>query len=239
MQLFPALPEVVQGTFRPEPFGRLERRGGSPCERGIFIVDHTTNYQLSQWETTDRILMSDFNTDNNKIDAALKANAEATAALTQTVGTKADASALTAEVSARAAADTALGDRISLQAIYTQSISAATGTIYAPLPEGLNWSQWKTVWLLFTPVLASGSSYSAMINHSNSYLIGQQVTGKLLVQLFPPWDSSWPVCGLSWASQSKLFSYADLTYGAITRFSFQSSASFQVGTQMRLLGEKG
>ena len=131
--------------------------------------------------------MSDFNSDNSKIDAALKANAEAIAALTQTVGTKADASALTAEVSARAAADTALGDRISLQAIYTQSISAATGTIYAPLPEGLNWSQWKTVWLLFTPVLASGSSYSAMINHSNSYLIGQQVTGSC-------WSSCSP-CG--------------------------------------------
>ena len=31
----------------------------------------TANYQLSQWESTDRILMSDFNSDNSKIDAAL------------------------------------------------------------------------------------------------------------------------------------------------------------------------
>ena len=36
-------------------------------------MNHTTNYQLSQWESTDRILMSDFNSDNSKIDAALKA----------------------------------------------------------------------------------------------------------------------------------------------------------------------
>ena len=87
MQLFPALPEVVQGTFRPAPFGRLERRGGGPCERGIFIVEHTTNYQLSQWETTDRILMEDFNSDNVKIDAALKSQADA-------IATKAAQSAL-------------------------------------------------------------------------------------------------------------------------------------------------
>ena len=34
-------------------------------------MNQTTNYQLSQWESTDRILMSDFNSDNSKIDAAL------------------------------------------------------------------------------------------------------------------------------------------------------------------------
>ena len=31
----------------------------------------TTNYQLNQWEKTDRIMMDDFNADNEKIDAAL------------------------------------------------------------------------------------------------------------------------------------------------------------------------
>ena len=33
----------------------------------------TTNYQLNQWAKSDRILMEDFNADNEKIDAALKA----------------------------------------------------------------------------------------------------------------------------------------------------------------------
>ena len=31
----------------------------------------TTNYQLNQWEKSDRILMDDFNADNQKIDTAL------------------------------------------------------------------------------------------------------------------------------------------------------------------------
>ena len=37
----------------------------------------TTNYQLNQWEKSDRVMMDDFNADNQKIDAALKANADA------------------------------------------------------------------------------------------------------------------------------------------------------------------
>ena len=34
-------------------------------------MNQTQNYQLSQWESTDRILMSDFNSDNAKLDEAL------------------------------------------------------------------------------------------------------------------------------------------------------------------------
>ena len=37
----------------------------------------TTNYQLNQWAKADRVMMDDFNADNAKIDAALKANADA------------------------------------------------------------------------------------------------------------------------------------------------------------------
>lgn len=44
-------------------------------------MNQTTNYQLSQWDGEDRILREDFNADNVKIDAALKAEAAARAAL--------------------------------------------------------------------------------------------------------------------------------------------------------------
>ena len=36
-------------------------------------TNYTTNYQLCQWEANDKVLRSDFNADNQKIDAALKA----------------------------------------------------------------------------------------------------------------------------------------------------------------------
>ena len=35
-------------------------------------MKQTQNYQLNQWEKTDRIKMEDFNGDNEKIDVALK-----------------------------------------------------------------------------------------------------------------------------------------------------------------------
>mgnify|MGYP001029955664 CR=1 FL=1 len=44
-------------------------------------TNHTPHYNLNQWERDDRILMEDFNEDNAKIDAALKAEAEARTAL--------------------------------------------------------------------------------------------------------------------------------------------------------------
>lgn len=44
-------------------------------------MNKTANFQLTQWEKTDRIMMEDFNRDNAAIDAALKANADEVAAL--------------------------------------------------------------------------------------------------------------------------------------------------------------
>lgn len=41
----------------------------------------TENFNLSQWEPGDKVQRTDFNTDNAKIDAALKAEADARTAL--------------------------------------------------------------------------------------------------------------------------------------------------------------
>ena len=47
-------------------------------------TNHTTNYNLNQWEATDKVLRTDFNEDNAKIDAALKTNADAAASAAET-----------------------------------------------------------------------------------------------------------------------------------------------------------
>ena len=44
-------------------------------------MNKTANFQLTQWEKTDRIMMEDFNRDNVAIDTALKASADGVAAL--------------------------------------------------------------------------------------------------------------------------------------------------------------
>ena len=43
-------------------------------------MQKTVNYQLNQWVKSDRIQMEDFNSDNAKIDAALKASEDKAAA---------------------------------------------------------------------------------------------------------------------------------------------------------------
>jgi hypothetical protein len=47
-----------------------------PCcpseKRGRYFLKKTQNYQLNQWDATDRILREDFNEDNARIDAALE-----------------------------------------------------------------------------------------------------------------------------------------------------------------------
>lgn len=51
-------------------------------------MNTTGNYQLNQWEGSDRIMRTDFNADNAKIDAALKANANSISSLTGQLGAK-------------------------------------------------------------------------------------------------------------------------------------------------------
>lgn len=71
-------------------------------------MTQTPNYKLIQWAKTDRIRMEDFNGDNAKIDAALKAHDTAIAA-------KAAQSALNTETTARKSADSAINAALALR----------------------------------------------------------------------------------------------------------------------------
>ena len=90
-------------------------------------MQKTVNYQLNQWVKSDRIQMEDFNSDNAKIDAALKSNADAVAA----------------ETAAREAADTALGKKAGLQLI--QTVPFPEGGSSADKPLTIQWSDWAIV----------------------------------------------------------------------------------------------
>ena len=76
-------------------------------------ANHTPNYNLNQWEPEDRVLRTDFNADNAKIDAAVQAVDLKAEALSQS---KADRSELEAETQAREAADNAIQATLSAHA---------------------------------------------------------------------------------------------------------------------------
>lgn len=70
---------VVQEIFLKRNFTRPGSFPGrtKPTRKEGGILEQTEHYQLSQWDASDRILRTDFNSDNAKIDAALRALAEA------------------------------------------------------------------------------------------------------------------------------------------------------------------
>lgn len=67
-------------------------------------MTQTPNYKLTQWVKTDRIQMEDFNADNAKLDAALKAHDTAIAARATTAALNAEITARTNAVAAEEAA---------------------------------------------------------------------------------------------------------------------------------------
>ena len=103
--------------------------------------NYTSNYQLCQWEGTDKVLRTDFNGDNAKIDAALKANADAIAAKAAQTDLEEVAEDLAAETTAREAADTALEAKVGLHLLQTATHDGTSVSLMSVPLTGINWSQ--------------------------------------------------------------------------------------------------
>ena len=117
-------------------------------------TNYTTNYQLNQWEPIDAVQRVEFNQDNAKVDAALKAlsdqvvqkaNQSALNTVISAVNQKADASTvaslsaqLSAEVSQRQAADSLLQADLALkgncQIYYTSYVGDGTNVKSVTFP---------------------------------------------------------------------------------------------------------
>ena len=128
---------------------------------------YTTNYNLCQWEASDKVLRTEFNADNAKIDAALaglnsgKADKTALNSLKTTVNAKASQSALDA-LSATVSGHTAsLAKKGNVQ-LYTLSY---TGNGIFSEPKSLTFP--KEPWVIFIGgansymIIVRGVTYSA------------------------------------------------------------------------------
>ena len=159
-------------------------------------MNKTANFQLNQWEKTDRIMMEDFNRDNAAIDTALKGNADAVAA--ETAAREAGISAL----------QTALGKKAGLQLIQT-----------VPFPEGGSsadkWSDWAIVLAVYQEP-SDARSYTLSFTTANAKvhpIIYDGPDVQTCALYFPLYDQSRPVRGLLWSAEK--LSYTT-TYEALT-----------------------
>ena len=173
----------------------------------------TDNYSLPQWEKQDFIKMEDFNDLTQKTDAALKANADATATgLNAEIAARGEADA--AEAENRSAADAAL--QASLAAaigsggktcrIFTGSYTG-TGTSAAANPVSIACP--------FYPVLvvaqADGANRPLIFFRKEEIMTGQQDFGLINNTLHITWGND----SVVWYSGSSGSSAAE--YGGSTR----------------------
>ena len=85
-------------------------------------MQKTGNYNLSQWEISDRIQMEDFNADNAKIDAALKAEQDTRAAAVTELTAQLAQKALASDLQGLIVTGTYTGTATSSNMKVTQSI---------------------------------------------------------------------------------------------------------------------
>ena len=118
-------------------FGRLFKRGHSPCKKGGDGMKQTGAYQLNQWELTDRIRMEDFNSDNTKVDAALAALSGRVDTINSVVATKADQTALTN-------LENWVNSKDHYVKLLEGSVAEDANTVTLSL-AGIDWSLWQEV----------------------------------------------------------------------------------------------
>lgn len=136
-------------------------------------MNHTTNYNLNQWEATDRVTRADFNADNTKLDAAIKAAANAAATAQSTASSKASASSVTALTSRVAALENM--ERCRIETItYT-----GTGKHGADNPTVITFSQKPAIFFIMgrTGVLFGiGDAYRGTSLEGAGYGFGGPIT---------------------------------------------------------------
>ena len=189
----------------------------------------TTNYQLNQWAKPDRVMMDDFNADNAKIDAALKANADA-------IVQKGVLTKLKEYTFNGSSAD--LNSQLSLDV------------------HDIDWNAWQAVIIdtelygtLNTDATLSpncgGSSISIGSSQSNDYFAKADVKKagnrpELARTIFVTMGSSAnPVRGISFGKPYLMYGYSSSDYTSFVRFNATAkSGFFDTGSKFTVYGVK-
>ena len=179
---------------------------------------------MNQWVKSDRIQMEDFNSDNAKIDAALKSNADAVAA----------------ETAAREAADTELGKKAGLQLI--QTLTLATGSDYASAEINIDWAQWAEVYVVFhLEYKGSMKSYNLYFLPNDNYLVWAATSTHVGVIFYPMFDENLSIEGMTISGSAIIAGtpYKDITgIGVSLTASSGKTVAISNGTTVKFYGRK-
>lgn len=158
-------------------------------------ANHTQNYQLNLWESTDTFLRTEFNENSQKLDAAL-------GNLTRTVAGKADQSALdalaeTANTKASTSAVTALTQTVGKKLEFASGTYVGTGLYDSDHPTSLDFAQATggkpPLLVMVAPVNGNELCFWAIRGQKNAYVHDQADSMST-----PCCHITWTNTGLSW-----------------------------------------
>ena len=187
-------------------------------------MENTSNYGLKRWDPKDRILHTEFNDNWDKIDTALKSNADAVAA----------------ETAAREAADTALGKKAGLHLI--QTLTLATGSDYASAEINIDWSQWAEVYVVFQlEYKGSMKSYNLYFLPNDDYLVRTAYSTHVGAVFHPLFNENLYIEGTTFSGSAITAGtlYKDITgIGLSLTASSGKTAVISSGTTVKFYGRK-
>lgn len=184
-------------------------------------MNYTKNYQLPQWEETDRVLMEDFNEANSQVDQIMAALHTAAESLTERAG---------------------------IQRIKTLTI-ASSCTEYPISLTDIHWDDWKAIHILVDPYTSTWSTpvnfydpngECVGIGRGNEESDFSRHTELQHLILYPMFDSRRPVCVFYLSVLSSVLYHTGCAYSDFRTLYIKtdSSESLLSGTQIEILGEK-
>ena len=228
--------------------------------------NYTEHYDLCQWEATDAVQRVEFNADNAKVDAALKAlsdqvvqkanqsavntlitavnqkaDASTVNALSQAVASKAEQSALAAETTARTQADAALDEKAGTKLIRRDVLEDDTEWARFYFSD-IDWDQWAVIHIMFRPVRTSGDYYHIYLYFTDgtSASMGFDKTGEFTLRLYPVFRGDSNAIGHFWPPNHDSGQVQiNKPYNMLSRLDFgASNTTFQAGTTFEIWGSK-
>ena len=175
----------------------------------------TANYQLNQWEAEDKVLRTEFNADNAKLDAAL--------------------AELAAEVEGAVQANP-------YQKLAHVAVTQAADTVTLDL-SGVDWNQWSIVAAVADPINHLADNTSFTVNGPN-IAVQREISGEItpafgphLFVFFPMRNAQRLVRYLAFPG-GQLAGSAQGTYSAITGITLgtNSSHGLKVGSRITVYG---
>ncbi|MEG1988186.1 MAG: hypothetical protein RR035_03300 [Oscillibacter sp.] len=204
----------------------------------------TTNYHLNQWDPGDRLLRTDFNGDNGKIDAAIHAAENRISSFSNQLSNTVSNvnSQISSAISTVDNKITALENRTGTRLLRDVTTTATATSVDFYLND-MDWNAWSAIYIRLDPITTTGNVLQVSINRNANLSIAYGNTDSVhnefaLYALYPLYDRRHIVTGLSLTAVSTNMMSISARYQNITTLTVQGLNSTPVapGTNMKLWG---